>query len=134
MKQYECMLVVNPETKKDDLEKLFNKIETLITKEGGILEGLKEWGLRRLAYPIDKHKEAFYYLLYFDASKNIIPELEGLLRISLPILRYMTTKKFELIRAKDNKNKGKVGKENAADIVSVENAKSAETVVNSSEE
>ena len=134
MKQYECMLVVNPETKKDDLEKLFNKIETLITKEGGTLEGLKEWGLRRLAYPIDKHKEAFYYLLYFDASKNIIPELEGLLRISLPILRYMTTKKFELIRAKDKKNKGKASKENAADTVSVENAESAETVVNSSEE
>jgi small subunit ribosomal protein S6 len=106
------MLVVNPETKKDDLEKLFNKIETLITKEGGTIEGLKEWGLRRLAYPIDKHKEAFYYLLYFGASKNIIPELEGLLRISLPILRYMTTKKFELIKAKDNKNKGKVSKSN----------------------
>ncbi len=112
LKQYECMLVVNPETKKDDLEKLFNKIETLITKEGGTIEGLKEWGLRRLAYPIDKHKEAFYYLLYFGASKNIIPELEGLLRISLPILRYMTTKKFELIKAKDNKNKGKVSKSN----------------------
>ncbi|MFH1861165.1 MAG: 30S ribosomal protein S6 [bacterium] len=107
MKSYECMLVVNPEIKKDELEKLFNKIETLITKEGGTLEGLKEWGLRRLAYPIDKHKEAFYYILYFGSSKNVIPELEGLLRISLPILRYMTTKKFELIKAKDKKNKGK---------------------------
>ncbi len=134
MKQYECMLVVNPETKKDDLEKLFNKIETLITKEGGTLEGLKEWGLRRLAYPIDKHKEAFYYILYFDASKNIIPELEGLLRISLPILRYMTTKKFELIRAKDNKNKGKVSKENVENTVSVENVESKETAANSPEE
>ncbi len=128
MKQYECMLVVNPETKKDDLEKLFNKIETLITKEGGIVEGLKEWGLRRLAYPIDKHKEAFYYLLYFNASKNIIPELEGLLRISLPILRYMTTIKFELIKIKDNKGKGKVIVENVA------NVEAEAAVVDSSEE
>ncbi len=128
MKQYECMLVVNPETKKDDLEKLFNKIETLITKESGIVEGLKEWGLRRLAYPIDKHKEAFYYLLYFNASKNIIPELEGLLRISLPILRYMTTIKFELIKIKDNKGKGKVIVENVA------NVEAEAAVVDSSEE
>ncbi|MDI6780663.1 MAG: 30S ribosomal protein S6 [bacterium] len=132
MKQYECMLVVNPETKKDDLEKLFSKIEALITKEGGTIEGLKEWGLRRLAYPIDKHKEAFYYLLYFDASKNIIPELEGLLRISLPILRYMTTKKFELIKAKDNKSKGKVSEktaENVENVEPVENIESKETAV-----
>ncbi|MBU0700350.1 30S ribosomal protein S6 [bacterium] len=126
MKSYECMLVVNPETKKDELEKLFNKIETLIAKEGGTLEGLKEWGLRRLAYPIDKHKEAFYYILYFGASKNIIPELEGLLRISLPILRYMTTKKFELIKAKDNKKNKGTGSE--------DNVESEETASNPSEE
>lgn len=101
MKQYECMLVVNPEIKKDELEKLFNKIETLIAKEGGNMEGVKEWGLRRLAYPINKYKEAFYYLLYFAVSKNIVPKLEGLLRISLPILRYMTTRK-EVVPTKKN--------------------------------
>lgn len=101
MKQYECMLVVNPEIKKDELEKLFNKIETLIAKEGGNMEGVKEWGLRRLAYTINKYKEAFYYLLYFAVSKNIVPKLEGLLRISLPILRYMTTRK-EVVPTKKN--------------------------------
>lgn len=101
MKLYECMLVVNPGSKKDELEKLFDKIKTFITKEGGNVEGLKEWGLRRLAYPIDNHKEAFYYLLHFGASKNIVPELEGLLRISLPILRYMTTRR-EVIQPKKN--------------------------------
>ena len=101
MKQYECMLVVNPEIKKDELEKLFNKIETLIAKEGGSMEGVKEWGLRRLAYTINKYKEAFYYLLYFAVSKNIVPKLEGLLRISLPILRYMTTRK-EVVPTKKN--------------------------------
>ncbi|MFH1096823.1 MAG: 30S ribosomal protein S6 [Candidatus Desantisbacteria bacterium] len=111
MKSYECMLVVNPEIKKDELEKLFNKIETLIAKEGGKVEGLKEWGLRRLAYPIDKQREAFYYLLYFAASKNIVPELEGLLRISLPILRYMTTRKEVVLPKKNVVAKGKGSEE-----------------------
>lgn len=93
MRFYECMLVVDPQAKEEEVEKLIKKVEKIVATHGG--GGIKEvtkLGLKKLAYPIDHKREGIYYLLKLEIEPVSIKEYEGIMKLSNIVLRFLTQK------------------------------------------
>ena len=67
----------------------FEKVKEYITRFGGTVTNVDEWGKKRLAYEIQKMREGYYYFIHFEADATAPAELEARLRIMDNVLRYL---------------------------------------------
>ena len=88
-RNYELMLVINPEWDEEKLNSTSSNISQFITGLGGNVAEVKVLGKRRLAYPIKHFTEGHYFLLHFKLKSASSPELENRLNISEEIIRYL---------------------------------------------
>lgn len=86
MNSYETLFVVNPQLSEEDTKKIIDKYVGRIGKEGTVAE-VKEWGKRRLAYPINDLNEGYYVLVDFEAAATLPAELERRFKIDENIMR-----------------------------------------------
>ena len=93
MNKYELALVVNAKIEDDAREAVVEKAKNYITRFGGTITEVEEWGKKRLAYEIEKMREAYYYFIQFDAEATCPAELEKRVRIMDNVLRYLVVKK-----------------------------------------
>ena len=92
MNKYESVIIINPNVDEAALKALQDKFTGLIN-ENGKVEEVVDMGKRKLAYEIDKNKEAFYVLFNFESKPEAIAELERVYRITDGILKFITIKK-----------------------------------------
>lgn len=92
MRKYETLIVLRPELEEEERKTLIEKFVQIIAKEGSVTK-LDEWGMKKLAYEIEKLKDAYYLLIEFDAEPTLPKELERNLKINENVLRYMTVAK-----------------------------------------
>ncbi len=92
MVKYESIVVFNPSMEEESKNSLLDKFKSIIESDGSI-ESVDDWGVKRLAYEINKGKEGHYYLVNFEANPNLINELERNYRISENVIRYNIIKK-----------------------------------------
>ena len=71
---------------------VIEKVKALITRFGGNVTDVDEWGKRRFAYEIQKMKEGFYYFVHFEAESTVPGEVEQRIRIMDNVLRYLCVK------------------------------------------
>ena len=83
---YETLFVVSPELSEEDRAALIEKFTKLIADNGELGE-VAEWGMRRLAYPIDYKTEGYYVLVNFNSASDFPAELERIFGITEGILR-----------------------------------------------
>ncbi len=88
-RNYELMLVINPEWTEEKLNTTMAGISQFITGLGGSAAEVKPLGKRKLAYPIKHFSEGHYMLLHFKLKSESSPELENRLNISEEIIRYL---------------------------------------------
>ncbi|MCD4650575.1 MAG: 30S ribosomal protein S6 [Candidatus Cloacimonetes bacterium] len=88
MRNYESMIVLNPELSDQDKEKENQEIIDLIVKEQGELVKTDTWGKRKLAYDIEKHREGYYIINYFKLPPERLLEIERHYKLSPNIIRY----------------------------------------------
>ena len=91
MKKYESVIIINPKVDEEAVKGLIAKFTDLINSDGK-LEKADELGKRKLAYEIDKNKEGYYVVFYFEANPNLIAELERNYRIVDTVIKFMTVK------------------------------------------
>ena len=89
---YEVMYIGTPETADDDITKLNESIEKIITDAGGSIVKTEAMGRRKLAYPIQKKTEGHYTLFEIEGSGQEIAELERRMRVNDAIMRYITVR------------------------------------------
>ncbi len=89
MRKYECMYIIRPDLEEARYAEVMEKFTALIEANGGELVKIDPWGKKRLAYEIDKVREGFYVLMYFNANPELPAELERNFRISDEIMRYL---------------------------------------------
>lgn len=89
MNKYELALVVNAKIEDDARAATVEKVKEYITRFGGTITNIDEWGKKRLAYEIQKMKEGFYYFIQFDSDSNCPGELESRVRIMENVIRYL---------------------------------------------
>ena len=89
MNKYELALVVNAKIEDDARVATVEKAKEYVTKFGGNITNVEEWGKKKLAYEIQHMKEGFYYFIQFDAEADVPAQLEQAVRIMDNVLRYL---------------------------------------------
>ncbi len=92
---YEAMYIVDPDRSEQEVEALTRQVRSEIAEKGGEVVDLQHLGKKRLAYPIKKAKDGFYFLLYFRLAPDRISELRAGYRLNDSILRFLILKKKE---------------------------------------
>lgn len=92
MRRYELMLVLRPDIADDRSQAIIDRTTRQIATSGGQIVKVAPWGRRRLAYPIDRHREGSYHIVIFEAPAESIVELERSLLITEELLRHLVTR------------------------------------------
>ena len=93
MNKYELAVVVSAKIEDDARAAVIEKVKEMITRFGGNVTDVDEWGKKRLAYEIQKMREGYYYFIQFEADAACPAEIERHIRIMDNVLRYLVVKK-----------------------------------------
>ena len=99
VRRYELMLVFSPEAPDDRIGAIIDHTTRQVTADGGQIVKVAPWGRRRLAYPIDRHREGAYHIVVFEAPTTTIAELERGLLITEELLRHLIVRQERPARA-----------------------------------
>ena len=91
-RNYELMFIVSPESNEDQVIATAEKIGEFVTGHGGTVSDQDNWGLRQLAYPIQRFHEGTYILIKFELDAENLLELSRVLNASEDVLRHLVTK------------------------------------------
>ena len=92
MSKYELEVVVSAKLEDDARAEVIEKVKALVTRFGGNITDVDEWGKKRLAYEIQKMKEAYYYFIHFESETTTPGEIEERIRIMDGVIRYLCVK------------------------------------------
>jgi small subunit ribosomal protein S6 len=92
---YEVMFIVRPDIEDADMDKLIAGFEHTIVNGGGTLRSTEKLGRRKLAYTVRKFNDGNYVLLTIDADGKLVHELERRLRVSEPVIKFITVRMDE---------------------------------------
>jgi small subunit ribosomal protein S6 len=87
---YELTYILDGVLAEDKFKDLVTRINKFIKDNGGKVLETDEWGMRQLAYPINRRRNGYYVNMYFNAPNDLPVKLERALRIDESVLRYMT--------------------------------------------
>ena len=93
MNKYELALVVNAKIDDEARTATVERVKEYITRFGGTVTNVDEWGKKRLAYEVQKMREGFYYFIQFEADATCPAEVERHVRIMDNVMRYLVVKK-----------------------------------------
>ena len=89
MNKYELAVVVSAKLEDEERAAVLEKVKDLVTRFGGVVSDVDDWGKRRLAYEIQKMHEGFYYFVHFEADPTVPAEIESRIRIMDHVIRYL---------------------------------------------
>ena len=92
MSKYELAVVVSAKIEDDERAAVVDKCKALIERFGGTVTNVDDWGKKRMAYEVQKMKDAFYYFIQFDAETSAPVEIENRIRIMDNVLRFLIVK------------------------------------------
>lgn len=93
MNKYELALVVNAKIEDEERVATLEAAKELITKFGGTVSNVDDWGKKRLAYEIQKMNDGYYYFIQFEADSTVPDEIEQRVRIMEKVIRYLCIRK-----------------------------------------
>jgi small subunit ribosomal protein S6 len=109
---YELMFIVRPDMVEEDQDKLISTLETAVTSSGGAVKSVEKMGKRRLAYIVRRFHDGLFILLTFEGSGGLVHELERRLRVTEPVIKFLSVrideeqKRLDKIKAiKDSRRK-----------------------------
>ena len=91
IRKYELVTVLSPETDEDEVAAALERVTSYITERGGNVLDQDNWGVRRLAYPIERFQEGNYTLTRFELDAKDVLELDRSLNASEGVLRHLLT-------------------------------------------
>ena len=109
MNQYETVFILTPVLSDDQMKEAVEKFKGILTNNGAEIINEELWGLKKLAYPIEKKTTGFYVLVEFKAEPTVIKTLEVNYRRDERVIRYITIKneKYAAQYAEKRRNKQK---------------------------
>ena len=89
MNKYELAVVVSAKIEDEERAAVVDKCKALIERFGGTITNVDDWGKKRLAYEIQKMKEAYYYFIHFESDAETPSEIEQRIRIMDNVIRFL---------------------------------------------
>jgi small subunit ribosomal protein S6 len=94
------MLIIRPDAPDEKAAAVIDRTTRYVVASGGQIIKVAPWGRRRLAYPIDRHREGSYHIVVFESPAEAIAELERSLQITEEVLRYLVTRSEKPVKAR----------------------------------
>ncbi len=92
MKKYEMLYILSTEINDEQKDAIIAKFENVVKTNGGNVEKVDKWGVKKLVYPINYKTEGFYVLMSFESDVTLVAELKRIAGITDGMLRIMITK------------------------------------------
>ena len=89
---YELMFIVRPDMTDEDLDKLISNLQSIVPPSGGTVQKVDKMGKRRLAYTVRRFHEGIYVLMVVEGGGAVIHELERRLRVTEPVIKFLTVR------------------------------------------
>ena len=90
MNKYDTVFILTPVLSDDQMKETVEKFKKVLTDNGGNIENEENWGLRKLAYPIENKNTGFYTLIEFEGEATIVDKLETAFRRDEKVIRFLT--------------------------------------------
>jgi len=94
-RSYEVMFIVRPDLMEEDVDKLLSTLQNHATTAGATVQNVEKMGKRRLAYDVKKFSDGQYVLFVLQADGKAVHELERRLRVSEPVIKFITVRTDE---------------------------------------
>jgi small subunit ribosomal protein S6 len=105
MRIYEELFILRADTPEEEIDQYVEQMKQVVATSGGTIEKADKWGVRRLAYRVDKRDEGFFVLLQFSAPPNTVKELERRMRVSDLVMKFITVRIDEKLKKIDKRRK-----------------------------
>ena len=89
---YELMFIVRPDMTDEDLDKLISTLQSVVHASGGTVKSVEKMGKRRLAYTVRRYHDGIYVLMVVEGGGPVMHELERRLRVSEPVIKFLTVR------------------------------------------
>ncbi len=105
MRVYEELFIVRPDATDEEIDPVVDQLRSVITTGGGTLDKVDKWGVRKLAYRVQKRNEGYYILLQFSAGPEAVKEIERRLRVNDLVMKYITVRIDEKLKRIEKRKK-----------------------------
>ena len=114
MNQYETVFILTPVLSDDQMKETVAKFKNLLVENGAEILNEEAWGLKKMAYAIQKKSTGFYNLLEFKGEPSLIDKLETAYRRDEKVIRFITVKLDKFAAAYAEKRRNKLSKKEEA--------------------
>ena len=114
MNHYETVFILTPVLSDDQAKETVAKFTKVLKDKGAEILNEEAWGLKKMAYAIDKKSTGFYYLVEFKAEPEVVATLETAYRREEKVIRFMTVKLDKYASAYAEKRRNKLSKKEEA--------------------
>ena len=117
IKQYETVFIMTPVLSEEQIKETVGKYQALLKEGGAEIVDENKWGMRKLAYPIQKKTSGYYYLIEFKAEGSLIAKLETAYKRDERLLRFLTVSldKYAIAYNEKKRNGGLKSQQKAAE-------------------
>ena len=92
MRVYEELFIVKPDAPEEEVDGFVEQIKQVISSGKGTVEKADKWGVRKLAYRVQKYNEGIYVLVQFSSSPELVREIERRMRVSDLVIKFITVR------------------------------------------
>ena len=105
MRIYEELFILKPDAAEEEVEQVIEQVRQVITSQEGVVDKVDKWGIRKLAYRVQKLKEGFFVLVQFTSTPETVKEIERRLRVSDLVLKFLTVRIDEKLKRIEKRKK-----------------------------
>ncbi|MBL8212423.1 MAG: 30S ribosomal protein S6 [Bryobacterales bacterium] len=105
MRIYEELYILKPDTTEEDIEASVELIRSTVLAGGGTVDKVDKWGMRKLAYKVEKFSDGYYVLVQFSTKPEVVKEVERRLRVADSVIKYITVRIDEKLKWLEKRKK-----------------------------
>jgi len=91
-RKYELVYIASPDASEDQVTELHTQVDAIVQRLGGTIDKTENWGRRRLAYEIGRHKEGTYVLEVIDGTGELMKEIDRRLKVTDLVIRHLVVR------------------------------------------
>ena len=107
MRVYEELFIVKPDTPEEEVDGFIEQIKQVIVAGKGTVEKADKWGIRKLAYRVQKYNEGIYVLVQFSSSPELVHEVERRMRVTDMVFKFITVRIDEKLKKIEKRKKAR---------------------------
>jgi len=107
MRVYEELFILKPDTVEEEVDGFVEQIQHVITNGKGTVDKTDKWGVRKLAYRVQKYSEGLYVLIQFSSTPDLVKEVERRMRVADQVIKFITVRIDEKQKKIDKRKKAR---------------------------